>query len=248
MEGYVHSIESCGTVDGPGLRLVVFLQGCPMRCLYCHNPDTWQVNTGMKMSIEDILNEYEKKKNFYTNGGITLTGGEPLLQMDFVTELFKVCHEKGIHTCLDTSGVTFNPENTEKFDELMKHTSLVMLDIKHIDPEEHIKLTKKKNDNILAFAKYLSDKEIPVWIRHVVVPGITQNDEYLFKLGEFIGGLKNVKALDVLPYHVMGVNKYESMGLEYPLEGVEPLSTAEAVKARNVIIKGMKATRKKAIG
>lgn len=248
MEGYVHSIESCGTVDGPGLRLVVFLQGCPMRCLYCHNPDTWEPHKGQKMSIEEILNEYDKKKSFYTNGGITLTGGEPLMQMEFVTELFKACNQRAIHTCLDTSGITFNPEDTSSFDELMKYTSLVMLDIKHIDPDEHFILTKQKNDRILAFARYLSDNDIPVWIRHVVVPGITQNDEYLFRLGEFIGELKNVKALDVLPYHVMGVSKYESMGLDYPLKGVEPLSQEDAIKARNVIIKGMKATRKKAIG
>ncbi len=245
MEGYVHSIESCGTVDGPGLRLVVFLQGCPMRCKYCHNPDTWELNTGKKMTIDEIMQEYNKKKNFYVNGGITLTGGEPLMQMEFVTELFRVCHKKGIHTCLDTSGVTFTPENTARFDELMKYTSLVMLDLKHIDPIEHVELTQQKNDNILAFARYLSDKDIPVWIRHVVVPGITQNDKYLFELGEFIGTLKNVKALDVLPYHVLGVNKYETMNLDYPLKGVEPLSKEDAIKARNVIIQGIKAARKK---
>ncbi len=247
MKGFIHSIETCGTVDGPGLRFVVFTQGCPMRCQYCHNPDTWTPNTGNQMSIDEILDEFNRKKNFYKKGGITVTGGEPMMQIDFVTELFERCRSEGIHTCLDTSGIMFHEseEYLKKVDRLLNVTNLVMLDIKHIDPIEHKKLTMQPNDNILKFAEYVDDHNVDLWIRHVVVPGITQNDTYLYQLGEFIGKLKNVKALDVLPYHTMGVVKYENLGIDYPLKGVRPLEKAEAIEARGVIIKGMKATRKK---
>ncbi len=243
MKGYIHSIESCGTVDGPGLRFVVFLQGCPLRCQYCHNPDTWQMNTGQVMSVDEIIEQYNKKKDFYKNGGITLTGGEPLMQTEFVTELFRKCKEQNIHTCIDTSGITFIQNDTTKMDTLMQCVDLVLLDLKHINNEGHISLTGVPNTNILQFAKYLSDKQIPVWVRHVVVPTITQNDDYLFELGKFIGTLKNVKALDVLPYHVMGVAKYAEMNLEYPLAGLDPLEKEEARKAREIIISGIKESR-----
>ncbi len=242
MKGYVHSIESCGTVDGPGIRLVVFFQGCPMRCLYCHNPDTWKPSVGEMMSVDEIIEEYNKKKHFYKSGGITCTGGEPLLQIDFLTELFTRCHELGIHTTLDTSGITFNenPDYLKKLDKLLDVTSLIMLDIKHIDEKEHIKLTKQENTNILKFAQYIDSKNKDIWIRHVVVPGYTQNDEYLYRLGQFIATLKNIKALDVLPYHTMGVVKYENLNMEYPLKGVESLSKEDAIEAKKVILKGMK--------
>ena len=198
MLGKIHSIESCDTVDGPGIRLVIFTQGCPLRCQYCHNPDSWEYNTDNLMSVEDILKQYDGVKEFCT-GGITVTGGEPLVQVEFVTELFKQAQAKGIHTALDTSGLLFNRNNTEKIDELLKSTSLVMLDIKHIDDEEHKKLTMHSNKNILDFAQYLSEKDIPTWIRHVVVPNITYKEEYLIRLGEFLAGLTNIKALDVFP-------------------------------------------------
>ena len=207
--GKIHSIESCGTVDGPGIRFVVFTQGCPLRCQYCHNPDSWEYNTDNLMSVEDILKQYNGVKEFCT-GGITVTGGEPLVQIDFVTELFKKARELEIHTALDTSGLLFNRVNTEKIDELLKCTSLVMLDIKHIDDEEHKKLTMHSNKAILDFARYLSEKNIPTWIRHVVVPEITYKEEYLTRLGEFLAGLRNIKALDVLPYHDMAIPKYEN--------------------------------------
>lgn len=247
MKGYVHSIETCGTVDGPGLRFVVFTQGCPMRCLYCHNPDTWQPQVGNQVEVDEILRQFNKKKNFYKNGGITCTGGEPMMQMEFVTELFEKCHDQGVHTCLDTSGIMFNesPKQLEKIDRLLAVTDLIMLDIKHIDPKEHFKLTSQPNDNILKFARYIDNKGIEIWIRHVVVPGITQNDTYLYQLGEFIGTLKHLKALDVLPYHTMGVVKYENLEMDYPLKGVRPLEKEEAVQAREVIKKGMRAARKK---
>lgn len=247
MKGYVHSIETCGTVDGPGLRFVVFTQGCPMRCLYCHNPDTWQPQVGKQVEVDEILRQFNKKKNFYKNGGITCTGGEPMMQIEFVTELFEKCHEQGVHTCLDTSGIMFNenPKYLEKVDRLLAVTDLIMLDIKHIDPNEHLKLTAQPNDKILKFARYVDNKGIEIWIRHVVVPGITQNDTYLYRLGEFIGTLKNLKALDVLPYHTMGVVKYENLKMDYPLKGVRPLEKEEAIQAREVIKEGMRAARKK---
>lgn len=234
--GNIHSIETCGTVDGPGIRFVVFVQGCPMRCLYCHNPDSWAFEQNNLMSVDEILEKFDGVKEFLKNGGITVTGGEPLHQIDFVTELFKKAKEKNIHTALDTSGILFNKEKTEKIDELLRFTDLVLLDIKHIDDKEHIKLTKHSNKNVLEFAKYLSDKNIPIWLRHVVVPNITNNDVYLTKLGEFMATLKNVQALDVLPYHDMAKPKYEQLGLEYPLSDTPPLEKKEAIKARQIIL------------
>ncbi len=242
--GNIHSVESCGTVDGPGIRFVVFTQGCPLRCQYCHNPDTWEFKDNQKMSVEEILEQYEGVKEF-CKGGITVTGGEPMAQMEFVTELFKQARAKDIHTALDTSGIFFNRENTEKIDELLKYTSLVLLDIKHIDDEEHKKLTKHSNKNILDFARYLSETKKPMWVRHVVVPGITFKEEYLTRLGEFLGTLNNIVALDVLPYHDMAIPKYENLGIEYPLKGVPPLSHEQALEARNIILKALKATKNK---
>ena len=245
MNGFIHSTESFGTVDGPGIRFVVFFQGCPMRCLYCHNPDTWEFHSdsnsvGQMMSAEEIIRMYEGVKEFLKDGGITCTGGEPMAQLPFLTELFEKAKEKGIHTCLDTSGVTFNPENTAAVDRLMDVTDVIMLDIKHIDDEEHKKLTGHSNKNILAFARYASAKKKELWIRHVVVPGITQNEEYLHRLGVFISELRSVKALDVLPYHDMGKAKYKNLGIDYPLTDTEPLPKEEAVRARDIIMQGIR--------
>lgn len=242
--GNIHSIESCGTVDGPGIRFVVFTQGCPMRCKYCHNPDTWEFKDNKKVSTDEILAQYDGVKEFCT-GGITVTGGEPMCQMDFVTELFKKAQAKGINTALDTSGVMFKLDNKEKVDELLKYTSVVLLDIKHIDDEEHKKLTGHSNKNIIAFAKYLSEIKKPMWVRHVVVPGITFKEEYLTRLGEFLGTLQNIAALDVLPYHDMAIPKYENLKIDYPLKGVPPLSHDEALQARNIILKAYKEQKQK---
>ena len=239
MNGFIHSTERFGTVDGPGVRFVVFLQGCPMRCQYCHNPDTWKMNTGAVRSAQSLIKDYERNAAFYSKGGITVTGGEALMQIDFVLELFQLAKQKNIHTCLDTSGITYRPgasSYNEKLDELMKVTDLVMLDIKHIDPEGHKALTGHDNAGILAFAKYLEEKNVPVWIRHVVVPGITDDEELLTRLGTFLGGLSNVKALDVLPYHIMGVTKYDQLGMEYPLKGVPPATKDQAAKAKKIIL------------
>lgn len=246
MIGHIHSIETCGTVDGPGMRFVVFFKGCPMRCKYCHNPDTWEMIGGEDHTVEDLLEQYDSMKSFYANGGITCTGGEPLMQIDFLIELFEACKEKGIHTCLDTSGVLFHRDNEvlmEKFNRLVKVTDLVMLDIKHIDPDEHMELCQQPNDNILDFLKYLDEKQITTWIRHVIVEGITLNDTYLDQLGYFIGQFKCIKALDCLPYHGMGVTKYEKLGIEYPLKDLKDLPKESAIHARETIIAGMKRRR-----
>lgn len=243
LKGYIHSTESFGTVDGPGIRFVVFMQGCPLRCKYCHNPDTWALSGGTETTAEQLLAEYDSCREFYREGGITVTGGEPLMQIDFVTELFELARERGIHTCLDTSGITFSGENTAKFDRLMSVTDLVMLDIKHIDSALHRELTGHGNENILAFARYLAEKNVLAWIRHVVVPDITTDENWLYQLGRFIGGLKNVKALDVLPYHDMGVHKYEALGIEYPLKNVPPLEKEQAVEAKKHILRGIRDVR-----
>lgn len=246
MLGHVHSIESFGTVDGPGIRLVVFLQGCPMRCLYCHNPDTWNLAGGQELSVEHILNQYEKNRSFYSRGGITCTGGEPLLQIGFVTELFTAAARRGIHTCLDTSGITFradNPKIVEQFDQLMSVTDLVMLDIKHSDPNGHKTLTGHPLAPVLDFACYLDARAVPVWIRHVVVPGITYEQNELLNLGRMIGKLTNIKALDVLPYHDMGKMKYQNLGIPYPLANVSPLGREEALAAKKLILAGIREVR-----
>lgn len=240
IKGNIHSIESCGTVDGPGIRFVIFMQGCPMRCQYCHNPDSWTTNANKLMTVDEIMQKYDGVKEFVQSGGITVTGGEPLLQINFVTELFKAAKSKNIQTALDTSGITFNPQNTKTIDELLKYTDLVLLDIKHINNEEHKKLTGCSNQNILKFAQYLSEKGIPIWIRHVVVKDITLNKEYLTELGKFIKTLKTVKALDVLPYHDMAIPKYEALNINYQLKNTQPTTKQQAIWARDVIINAMK--------
>ena len=230
----IHSLETFGTVDGPGVRFVVFFQGCPMRCQYCHNPDTWKIEDGEEMTADEIIDRFERNRSFYQTGGITATGGEPMLQLDFLTELFTKAKAKDIHTCLDTSGIMF-PGKHEKIEQLMSVTDLVMLDIKHINDEEHQKLTGQSNSNILAFAKYLDSIRKPVWIRHVVVPGITFDEKELTELGLFLKTLRNVEKLEVLPYHSMGKVKYDNLGMDYVLKDTPQLTKAEAKEAEHII-------------
>lgn len=238
MTGYIHSLESFGTVDGPGIRYVVFFQGCPMRCLYCHNPDTWHMEDGYKMQAEQILEKIERNRPFYSTGGLTVTGGEPLVQMDFLIELFEKAKAKGIHTCLDTSGILFdenNQESMKKYKKLINVVDLVMLDIKHMDDTEHQKLTGYSHKNIFAFARFLEKERIPVWIRHVVVPGITDQKEELEALGKYLSTLSNVEKLEILPYHALAVPKYENLGMEYSLKDVPQLTKQEAKEAYEII-------------
>lgn len=239
IKGRTHSTESFGTVDGPGVRFVVFMQGCPMRCLYCHNPDTWDFSGGHEMSVNEIIAEYDKGSAF-TSGGITVTGGEPLMQKEFVAELFKKAKSKGIHTCIDTSGAGFTSERAADYDELLSNTDLVMLDIKHIDDEEHKRLTGMGNKAVFDFAEYVSSRGVDIWLRHVVVPDITDKEEDWHKIGLFASSLPTLKAVDVLAYHDLGKSKYDAMGLEYPLKDTLPLDKKIAEKAKETIIKGIK--------
>ena len=243
--GRIHSLESFGTVDGPGIRFLVFFQGCPMRCQYCHNPDTWDPRAGKEMTVDEILEGYEKNKNFYRKGGITATGGEPLLQLSFLTELFREAKKRGIHTCLDTSGIVYREEKKEKFQELFQYLDLVLLDMKHSTAQGHLELTGQKQEYVLSFAHALEQAKIPMIVRHVAVPGITDGEEHLDRLGELLAPFGNLKGLEVLPYHTMGIKKYEAMGIFYPLEGVASMEKPQALEARNRIVKKIQEMRKK---
>ena len=237
-KGYVHSLESFGSVDGPGVRYVIFLTGCAMRCQFCHNPDTWDMTTGTPYTAGELLDKACRYRSYWkSKGGITVSGGEPLLQIDFLLELFKEAKERNIHTTLDTSGNPFTTEEPfySKWLELMKYTDLILLDIKHIDEEQHKILTGQTNQNILEMARQLSDMGKPVWIRHVLVPERNDKDEYLHRLADFIHTLKNVERVEVLPYHTLGVFKWEQLGIPYPLEGVRPPSEERINNAREIL-------------
>ena len=237
-QGFIHSIESFGSIDGPGIRYLIFLQGCSMRCQFCHNPDSWKTGAGEKMTTEELLDKAERFRTYWGDkGGITVSGGEALLQIDFLVQLFEEAHRRGINTCLDTSAQLFSRTGVffEKFERLMKVTDTILLDIKHIDDEEHRKLTKHSNRNILDCARYLSEIHKCVWIRHVLIPGITDKDEYLERLRDFLKTLDNVERIDVLPYHTMGIYKYEKLGIDYPLKDVDPPSAERIENARRIL-------------
>ena len=224
IKGYVHSIETFGSVDGPGLRYIVFLKGCNMRCLFCHNADTWDKKTNDVRTVEEILDQAERYRPYWgEEGGITVSGGEPLLQIDFLLALFKQAKQRNIHTCIDTAGQPFTKEKEWflKFEELMHYTDLLLVDIKHIRDEQHKKLTGKSNKNILEMFRYLSSIHKPIWIRQVLVPGWTDNLDDLKETRKFIETLDNVEKIEVLPYHNMGAYKWEKLGIKYPLEGVK---------------------------
>ena len=238
MEGMIHSIETFGSVDGPGIRFIVFLKGCKLRCKYCHNADTWDPNSEDMRTPDELLDFAERYRSYWgTEGGITVSGGEPLLQIDFLIELFKKAKERGINTCIDTALQPFTREEPffSKFEELMKYTDLLLVDIKHIDKDEHIELTGLPNDNIFDGFKYLSDISKPIWIRHVLVPGITDDDEYLKRTREFIETLSNVQKIEVLPYHSMGQHKFETLGIPYKLDGVKSPSKERVENAMKIL-------------
>lgn len=244
MIGRIHSLETMGTVDGPGVRMVLFLQGCPLRCAYCHNPDTWDGQQGKNITIEEVWDHYERNLSFYKNGGLTVTGGEALMQLPFITELFRYFRERGIHTCLDTSGICFDEYQEKEYKELMAVTSLVILDIKEIDEADHIALTGQSNKQIFKFARFIDKQGVPIWIRHVVVPTLTDKPEKWYRLGFFLGSLKHLENIDCLPYHVMGVSKYKEMGLTYRLEGIPAAPKSLAAEATKVVLEGLKAYRR----
>lgn len=229
----VHSIESFGTVDGPGIRFVLFLQGCHLHCKYCHNRDTWDINSGNYKSLDAIFDKILNYKNYiYPNGGVTVTGGEPLLQAKFVYELFKKLKAENIHTCVDTSGIV---ALTDDIKNVLTVTDLVLLDIKHIDDEKCKNLVGHSNKLELEFAKYLSDNNIPIWIRQVLVPGYTDDEKDLIKLKEFISTLKTVQKVEILPYHDMGKYKWEKLGVKYELEGLRTANSEDVEKAQKAL-------------
>lgn len=239
MKGRIHSIETYGTVDGPGIRYILFMQGCLLRCQFCHNPDTWKMSDGKEMTVEEIVTDISDYLPFFqsSKGGVTVSGGEPLIQTKFLVDLFKELKQLNVHTAVDTSGACFTRSSSflASLDELLSYTDLILLDLKQIHSDKHKKLTGKPNDHILDFAKYLAKKNIPVWIRHVLIPGITDLDDDLKKLAKFIHTLPNVEKIEVLPYHKLGVYKWKELGLEYPLEGIEP-PTDERIKNAEKIL------------
>lgn len=236
MEGRVHSVETFGTVDGPGIRYVIFMQGCDFRCKYCHNPDTWNFQGGTKYSVDWLVEDICKYKRYIQ--GITVSGGEPLLQIDFVTELFEKVKSEGLETCLDTSGSIFNKNNKEvvyKIDKLLEVCDLVLLDIKHIDNQKHVDLTGKPNENVLDFAKYLANKNKKVWLRYVLVPTINEDEETLLSWKKFSDLLGNVDKIEILPYHTLALEKYKKLGIEYRLNGVLEPTKEQIEKAKKIL-------------
>ena len=243
MIGHIHSTESFGAADGPGVRFIVFMQGCHMRCRYCHNPDTWKMDGGDEVTADEILKRALRFKPYWgKDGGITISGGEPLLQIDFVSELFKKAQELGINTCIDTAGNPFTKEEPffSKFEELMKYTDLLLLDLKEINPARHKDLTGFDNSNIIEMAKYLSEINKPVWIRHVLVPEHSDFDEDLDALGDFIDTLSNVDRVEILPYHTLGKFKWENLGIPYTLESISPPSAERIENAKQRIHAGIR--------
>lgn len=235
-KGRVHSFETFGTVDGPGIRFIVFLKGCPLRCKYCHNRDTWSSEDAKLYTAEEIMTEVGKYRNFIdsSNGGITVSGGEPLIQPEFLKQLFERCKEAGIHTAVDTSGYV----NVEDVKEVLEYTDLVLLDLKHANSSKHKELTGVENDRIKLFTQYLSDINKPVWIRYVLVPGYTDDETDLKVAYEYLKNFKNIEKIEVLPYHSMGKAKWEKLNLEYPLEGVPTPTDEEVERAKSILTTG----------
>ncbi|NJL98467.1 MAG: pyruvate formate lyase-activating protein [Synechococcaceae cyanobacterium SM2_3_2] len=218
LSGRIHSVETCGTVDGPGIRFVIFTQGCPLRCLYCHNPDCRDPHEGQMVAVESLISEIQAYKSYLRQGGVTVTGGEPLMQPDFVAEIFRRCHQLGLHTALDTSGYV----NLESAKQVLTHTDLVLLDIKSYVPEIYRHVTQVALEPTLTFARYLADSGKPTWLRFVLVPGLTDSEENVRGLAHFVANLSNIERVEVLPFHKMGEYKWQQLGLPYALKGVDP--------------------------
>lgn len=219
-EGKIHSIETCGTVDGPGLRTVIFLQGCPLRCIYCHNPDTWLLKDGKTESSDNIIKEVTKYRSYikFSGGGITLSGGEPLMQPDFATDIILKCKKENIHTAIDTSGCIYN----DKTKKLLKETDLILLDIKAADEETYKQITSHEIDSLKQTIAYINDINKPLWVRHVVVPGITDSDKHLNNMLKLLKSLSSLEKLELLPFHKMGEYKWENSHIKYTLDTVLP--------------------------
>ncbi len=231
MTGHIHSFESFGTKDGPGIRFVFFMQGCPLRCLYCHNPDTWNAkNYAHEMTPEEAFKEISKVKGFIRNGGITISGGEPLLQPGFILDLFKLCRADGIHTAIDTSGYLLN----DQIKEVLNYTDLILLDIKHINPDKYQSLTAKPLKPTLQFIDYLTEIQKPIWVRYVLVPGYSDDEADLHQWAKYVSTLPTVQRVDILPFHQMGIHKWEQIGARYQLKEVLPPTKEEVDRAENI--------------
>lgn len=230
--GHIHSWESMGLVDGPGIRTVIFLQGCCLRCQYCHNPDTWEIDGRAETKTpEEIIAVLNRFKPYYgSTGGVTFSGGEPLLQKDFLAETLALCKEQGIHTCLDTAGY-----GNGGYGDILKHTDLVLFDVKHYTREGYLNITGQPMDESLRFLQAVQEFNIPLWIRHVAVPGLTDSREHLMGLFEAVKQIKNVQRVELLPYHVLGVPKYKAMGIPYRLEQVPPKDASELEQWQNMM-------------
>ncbi|WP_165043665.1 pyruvate formate-lyase-activating protein [Dysgonomonas sp. ZJ709] len=231
MKGYIHSYESFGTKDGPGIRFVFFMQGCPLRCLYCHNPDTWKMNDyKYEISPEDAFQEVSKVKSFIKNGGVTISGGEPLLQPDFILEFFELCKKQGIHTAIDTSGYLLN----DKIKEVLQYTDLVLLDIKHINPDKYNDLTARPLEPTLNFTEYLHEIKKPVWLRYVLVPQFTDDEKDLHDWAKYVSQFDNIERIDILPFHQMGIHKWEQIGKQYQLKDIQSPTNEEIKHAEDI--------------
>lgn len=240
--GRINKIETFGSVDGPGVRFVVFMQGCPMRCLFCHNPETWNFDGSdvgaYDTSASDLLQKALRYKNYWgSDGGITVSGGEPLMQLDFLIEFFELAKQKNIHTCIDTSGVNFvrSEPYFSKFKRLMDSTDLLLVDIKIIDPAEHKKLTGHSMDHNLDMFRFLDEIQKPIWVRHVLVPGYSDKDEYLIRTKEFINQFKNIERVEVLPYHSLALAKYQQLGIDYALKDIKSPSPERIANAKKIL-------------
>lgn len=231
--GYIHSIETMGLVDGPGIRFVVFMQGCPLRCLFCHNPDTWNPNIGIEMTPLELVEKIERYKPYFNdNGGVTFSGGEPLLQSEFLIECLKLCKERNIHTCIDTSGV-----GGKNIKEVLRYTDLVMWDIKAFEAKEYETMTGIKIEDSLQFLEQCQKMNVNMWIRQVIVPGINDNEDYIERLASFLKPLRNILKIEFLPYELLGVHKYKELGINYRLEGTPAMSQDKCDKLYQLLIK-----------
>lgn len=231
--GYIHSIETMGLVDGPGIRFVVFMQGCPLRCLFCHNPDTWNPNIGIEMTPLELVEKIERYKPYFNdNGGVTFSGGEPLLQSEFLIECLKLCKERNIHTCIDTSGV-----GGKNIKEVLRYTDLVMWDIKAFEAKEYETMTGIKIEDSLQFLEQCQKMNVNMWIRQVIVPGINDNEDYIERLASFLKPLRNILKIEFLPYELLGVHKYKELGINYRLEGTPAMNQDKCDKLYQLLIK-----------
>ncbi|MEF9951716.1 MAG: pyruvate formate-lyase-activating protein [Clostridium sp.] len=232
--GRVHSIETMGLVDGPGIRVVIFMQGCKLRCIYCHNPDTWSLSSGEEYTPKELLKKVIRYKIYFKNskGGVTLSGGDPLMQTEFATEFFKLCKEQNIHTCLDTSGY-----GTGDYSQLLKYTDLVLLDVKHIDDKIHKFITGRNREEFLEFVNILNSSNTRVWIRHVMLEGYTDDEDYLKSLARYVDSINNVDKIELLAYHTHGISKYDDLGIKYRIKDMEPFSKDNLIKAKETVYK-----------